>query len=113
MLIEGFWVDLYGRNFRGAGARFDEKGEYTDVVNPGQDITPRSRRDHRPPPARLRQAVQTVRRTTPPRGGRGRGDDRARRALGVADRRDHGARRGVESHEIRDGKIIRVVCTGT
>ena len=37
-LIEGFWVDLYRAGLRGAGARFDEKGEYTDVVTPEDDV---------------------------------------------------------------------------
>ena len=37
-LIEGFWVDLYRQDFAALGARFDENGEYTDIVTPADDV---------------------------------------------------------------------------
>ena len=37
-LIEGFWVDLYRQDFAALGARFDDKGEYTDIVTPEDDV---------------------------------------------------------------------------
>jgi ketosteroid isomerase-like protein len=37
-LIEGFWVDLYQQDFAALGARFDENGEYTDIVTPADDV---------------------------------------------------------------------------
>jgi limonene-1,2-epoxide hydrolase len=37
-LIAGFWVDLYRQDFVAVGARFDDQGEYTDIVTPADDV---------------------------------------------------------------------------
>lgn len=37
-LIEGFWQDLYRQDFAAVVARFDPKGQYTDVVTPEDDV---------------------------------------------------------------------------
>lgn|SRR5579872_1036279 len=37
-LIEGFWRDLYAQDFPSLVARFDPKGQYTDVVTPDDDV---------------------------------------------------------------------------
>ena len=37
-LIEGFWHDLYRQDFASLVARFDPKGQYTDVVTPDDDV---------------------------------------------------------------------------
>src|SRR6202042_2852648 len=55
-LIEGFWVDLYGQDFAALGARFDESGEYTDIVTPADDVA----RGPAEIPARLRLAFDQL-----------------------------------------------------
>ena len=37
-VIEGFWRDLYRQDFTSLVARFDPKGQYTDVVTPDDDV---------------------------------------------------------------------------
>jgi len=37
-LIEGFWDDLYRQDFAALGTRFDQNGEYTDIVTPEDDV---------------------------------------------------------------------------
>ena len=100
-LIEGFWVDLYRQDFAALGARFDQDGEYTDIVTPADDVA----RGPAEITARLRLAFDKLSKLfDEPRhlvAGEQRRDDRARRALGVADRRDHGARRGVRARDPR------------
>ncbi len=37
-LIEGFWADLYRRDFEAVGAYFTPDGRYTDVFTPDEDV---------------------------------------------------------------------------
>jgi limonene-1,2-epoxide hydrolase len=37
-LIEGFWKDLYNQDFPSLVSRFDQLGQYTDVVTPDDDV---------------------------------------------------------------------------
>ena len=100
-LIEGFWADLYRQDLEAAAARFAPDGEYTDVETPEDDVA-------RGPDEIVRRLTlafgkldRAARRAPAPRRRRHRGHDRARRALGLADGRDHGAARGLGARGAR------------
>jgi limonene-1,2-epoxide hydrolase len=38
ILIEGFWDDLYRQDLAAPAARFDSRGEYTDITTPADDV---------------------------------------------------------------------------
>ena len=98
-LIEGFWADLYRQDFASLVSRFHPDGEYTDVVTPDDDVARGPLEITAAADARLREADRALRRTAPSGRGRRRGHDRAHRALGMADRGEHGAGRRVGARD--------------
>ena len=85
-LVEKLWIDLYNRDFDAVGAAFADDGEYTDMPTPADDVA-RGPDQIAAPAAGPRAARGDLARRPGARSRRRHRGHRARRALGMADRR--------------------------